>query len=275
MSSKESPSREPINGDLAEPPPSDLSEYTWNDSETERYEPSDGASRGASGETRAGQGVGDDIGQFVDTLIQTQLMPEVEVRALSAKIFPDGALAGVDRLADELVRLGKLTPYQAAAVRQGKTKGLLIGDYVVLEKIGAGGMGLVLKARHRQRERVVALKLLPPSFSRDRAAVIRFRREAATAAKFRHPNIVSAIEAGETHGLLFLVMEFVSGRDLSRTVKEKGPLSFAQTIECIIQAARGLQEAHDHGIIHRDIKPANLLLDSTGTVKVLDLGLAA
>ena len=64
-----------------------------------------------------------------------------------------------------------------------------------------------------------------------------------------------------------------SGRDLSRTVKEKGPLSFAQTIDCIIQAARGLQEAHDHGIVHRDIKPANLLLDSTGTVKVLDLGL--
>ena len=91
-------------------------------------------------------------------------MPEVEVRALSAKIFPDGALAGVDRLADELVRLGKLTPYQAAAVRQGKTKGLLIGDYVVLEKIGAGGMGLVLKARHRQRERVVALEFAAAVF---------------------------------------------------------------------------------------------------------------
>ena len=102
----------------------------------------------------------------------------------------------------------------------------------------------------------------------------RFRREATAVAKFRHPNIVSAIDAGETHGLLFLVMEFVDGRDLSRTVKEKGPLSVAQTIDCIIQAARGLQEAHDHGIVHRDIKPANLLLDTSGTVKVLDLGLA-
>ncbi len=104
--------------------------------------------------------------------------------------------------------------------------------------------------------------------------MIRFRREAAAVAKFRHPNIVAAIESGETHGLLFLVMEFVNGRDLSRTVKEKGPLSVVQTIDCIIQAARGLQEAHDHGIVHRDIKPANLLLDPTGTVKVLDLGLA-
>ena len=104
--------------------------------------------------------------------------------------------------------------------------------------------------------------------------MIRFRREAAAVAKFRHPNIVSAIDSGETHGLLFLVMEFVNGRDLAKTVKEKGPLSVTQTIDCIIQAARGLQEAHDHGIVHRDIKPANLLLDPSGTVKVLDLGLA-
>ncbi len=180
----------------------------------------------------------------------------------------------MDPFAAELIRLGKLTPYQAAAIRQGKTKGLSIGEYIVLDKIGSGGMGLVFKARHRQLARIVALKLLPPSFSRDRAAVIRFRREAAAAAKFRHRNIVAAIDAGETHGLLFLVMEFVEGRDLSRTVKEKGPLSVEQAIDCIIQATRGLQEAHDHGIVHRDIKPANLLLDPTGTVKVLDLGLA-
>ena len=104
--------------------------------------------------------------------------------------------------------------------------------------------------------------------------MIRFRREAAAVARFRHPNIVSAIEAGETHGLLFLVMEFVEGRDLSRTVREKGPLSVDRTIDVIIQAARGLREAHNHGIVHRDIKPANLLVDASGTVKVLDLGLA-
>ncbi len=274
MLSKESPSRDPIDGDLAESPPSDLSEYTWNDSETERYEPGDAGSREASAGSRSEQSAGDGIDRFVDTLIQTCLMPEGEIRLLSAQLFPGGVQQDVERLAGELIRLGKLTTYQAAAIRQGKTKGLLIGDYIVLDKIGSGGMGLVLKARHRERPRVVALKLLPPSFSRDRAAVIRFRREAAAAAKFRHANIVSAIEAGETNGLLFLVMEFVSGRDLSKTVKEKGPMSFAQTIDCIIQAARGLQEAHDHGIIHRDIKPANLLLDSAGTVKVLDLGLA-
>src|SRR5262249_4779521 len=107
-----------------------------------------------------------------------------------------------------------------------------------------------------------------------RAGVMRCRREAAAVARFRHPNLVSAIDSGETHGLLFLVMEFVNGRDLSQTVKEKGPLPVGQAIDCVIQAARGMQEAHEHGIIHRDIKPANLLLDASGTVKVLDLGLA-
>ena len=274
MSPQESPTRDPTEGVLSETPPSDLSEYTWDDSETERHEPHSVESRGERASVVSDRPVVDDIGRFVDTLIQTGLVPEAEVRRLSARFFSGDNDRAVEPFAAELIRAGKLTPYQAAAIRQGKTKGLSIGDYIVLDKIGSGGMGLVLKARHRQRTRIVALKLLPPSFSRDRAAVIRFRREASAVAKFRHPNIVAAIDSGETHGLLYLVMEFVNGRDLARTVKEKGPLSIPQTIDCIIQAARGLQEAHDHGIVHRDIKPANLLLDPSGTVKVLDLGLA-
>jgi len=274
MPSSQPPSRDPIDGELTEPPPSDLSEYTWDDTETECLDPGAGETRGAVAHARSVAAVGEDFGRFVETVIETRLIEAPEIHAVAARLFPGGKRGGVEPLAAELIRLGKLTPYQAAAIRQGKTKGLVIGDYIVLSKIGSGGMGLVLKARHRRRDGTVALKLLPPSVSRDRAAVIRFRREAAAVAKFRHRNLVSAIDSGETHGLLFLVMEFVQGRDLSRIVKEKGTLSVAQAIDCIIQAARGLQEAHDHGIIHRDIKPANLLLDSAGTVKVLDLGLA-
>jgi eukaryotic-like serine/threonine-protein kinase len=274
MSPQESPTRDPTDGLLAETPPSDLSEYTWDDSETERFEPQAGLSRGEAGGVASERSIVLDVDRFVATLTRTGLVAEGEIRAVCARLFPGSQSRAVEPLIAELIRAGKLTPYQAAAIRQGKTKGLSIGDYIVLDKIGSGGMGLVFKARHRQRTRIVALKLLPPSFSRDRAAVIRFRREASAVAKFRHPNIVAAIDSGETHGLLYLVMEFVSGRDLARTVKEKGPMSVAQTIDCIIQAARGLQEAHDHGIVHRDIKPANLLLDSSGTIKVLDLGLA-
>src|SRR5271166_4502241 len=199
-----SPGLEPIEGTLEEPPPSDLSEYTWDDSETERFEPGGAERRGQSGLVAKERAIGDDIGQFVELIIQTRLVEDPEIRAISERIFPQGKPRSVDPLAVELIRLGKLTPYQAAAIRQGKTRGLLIGKYIVLDKIGSGGMGLVFKARERQLQKVVALKLLPPSFSRDRAAVIRFRREATAVAKFRHPNIVAAIDAGETHGLLFL-----------------------------------------------------------------------
>src|SRR5204863_231749 len=144
-------------------------------------------------------------------------------------------------------------------VRQGKARGLVIGDYVVLEKLGAGGMGMVFKARDRRDTRVVALKLLPPSYAKSREAVGRFRREAEAATKLKHPNVVAALEAGEAGGLLFLAMEYVAGQDLARLVKARGPLPVARAVDCALQAARGLDAAHRLGIVHRDIKPANLL----------------
>jgi serine/threonine protein kinase len=261
-------------GEVTAAPPSDLSDYTWDDSDQESRK---SALLGDEGELADGTALrsrSEEFRGFFDGLVLSRFVAEGELRTLCTRLFPDGTPADSHRLSAELVRLGKLTRYQAAAIRQGKTKGLFIGDYVVRDKVGSGGMGIVFRARHRQGSRDVALKLLPPSFSRDRAAVSRFRREAGVVAKLRHPNIVQAMEAGETNGLLFLVMELVDGRDLSRTVKEKGPLTTVQAIDCLIQAARGLEEAHGHGIIHRDIKPANLLLDRSGAVKILDLGLA-
>ena len=190
-------SRDPIDGDLAEPPPSDLSEYTWDDSDTERVR---AAARSSLAERahalgRNRRSATTSTGSS-HVLIQTRLVPEPRSARFWRGLLPTATAGAWIRLAAELIRLGKLTPYQAAAIRQGKTKGLLIGDYIVLDKIGSGGMGLVFKARHRQLERIVALKLLPPSFSRDRAAVIRFRREAAAVAKFRHPNIVCGHRGG-------------------------------------------------------------------------------
>ncbi len=169
---------------------------------------------------------------------------------------------------------GKLTPYQAAAIYQKKSRGLLIGNYVILDKLGQGGMGVVFKARHRRLGRVGALKILPPSFARDRQAVMRFRREVEAAGRLKHPNVVAAVDADEDRGVHFLVMEFVEGRDLDHVVRERGPMPVSQALDCLIQAARGLEAAHAQGIVHRDIKPANLMLDSAGTVRVLDLGLA-
>ena len=271
----ESPIQDPLEGELTEPPPSDLSDYACDESATQIWKP------GQPEERATGGGLGRhtepatmDAGQLAGLLVQNDLVGDSEIRAARSQIAAAGQPLIFDRLAEELVRRGKLTRYQVAALHQGKIKGLVVGNYIVLDKIGAGGMGLVLKAQHRQLQRIVALKLLPPSISRDRAAVIRFRREATAVAKLRHPNIVSALDAGETHGLLFLVMEYVEGKDLARFVRESGPLPVMQAIDSVIQAARGLEQAHAHGIVHRDIKPANLLLDRSGTVKVLDLGLA-
>jgi serine/threonine protein kinase/Leucine-rich repeat (LRR) protein len=123
-------------------------------------------------------------------------------------------------------------------------------------------------------ERVVAIKMLPTATMKDAAATARFQREVVAAAKLSHPNIVAAHDADEANGVHFLVMEYAEGSDLSALVKKNGPLPVAKAVNYILQAARGLEFAHKHGVVHRDIKPANLLLSSEGTVKILDMGLA-
>jgi serine/threonine protein kinase len=196
---------------------------------------------------------------------------ELVGRLAAGKGAPD-----VARVAHEMVGTKALTPYQAAALYQGKGRGLLIGPYLVLDRIGKGGMGMVFKAVHREHRAVVALKVLPPSFPRGNRAVLeRFRIEAESLARLRHPNIVRCLEpVKEVDGVYYLVMEYVEGRDLRVLVEKLGRLSVAQAIECLLQTARGLQSAHTWQIIHRDIKPANLMLDCSNTVRVLDFGLA-
>lgn len=212
--------------------------------------------------------------QFVENLAGSGLMSAEEISAFRASLTPERRPGDAQGLARALVRAGKLTKYQASGVYQGKTKALVFGKYVILERIGAGGMGQVLKARHRAMDRIVALKVLPPKLTNTPQAVERFRREVKAAALLNHPNIVTAYDASEHEGLHYLVMEYVEGGDLGALVKQNGPLQVDQAIDVIFQAARGLQHAHAEGIIHRDIKPANLLLDDHGTVKILDMGLA-
>jgi serine/threonine protein kinase len=180
----------------------------------------------------------------------------------------------VQGLARWLVRREKLTAFQAQQAYAGRAKTLVLGNYVVLDKLGQGGMGAVYKARHKVMKRVVALKVLSPDLTKTDEAVQRFQREVEAAAHLEHPNIIVAHDAdcvGKTH---FLVMQYVDGSDLSHLVKEKGPLPVDKGVNVILQAARGLEYAHGRGIVHRDIKPANLLLDREGVLKILDMGLA-
>ncbi|MFI4849482.1 MAG: protein kinase [Gimesia chilikensis] len=173
-----------------------------------------------------------------------------------------------------LVKHNKVTRLQAQMVYQGQGDKLRFGNYVIQDKIGSGGMGDVYLARHRRMQREVALKLLPTAMAEDQNVIRRFQREVHAAAKLSHPNIVTAHDADEVDGTHYLVMEYVSGTDLSALVKQQGVLPVGQALDYILQAARGLEYAHQAGIIHRDIKPSNMLLDDNGTIKILDMGLA-
>jgi serine/threonine protein kinase len=171
-------------------------------------------------------------------------------------------------------RASHLTKFQAQEIYSGRAKSLILGNYTILDKIGAGGMGQVFKAEHRRMKRIVAIKMLPKAVTKDASAVARFQREVEAAARLRHSNIVAADDADEANGVHFLVMEYVEGSDLSALVRKHGPLSAAKAVNYILQAARGLEYAHKNHVVHRDIKPANLLLSAEGTVKILDMGLA-
>jgi serine/threonine protein kinase len=207
-------------------------------------------------------------------LAEAGLVGAEEFRAFLGTFSVEDRPQTVESLARALVRAGRLTRYQAAAIYQGKARALRIGPYSLLDKLGSGGMGMVFKARRVESGPEFALKLLPPSASKREYSVRRFRREAEIMAVLDHPNLVSAREIGEYQGVHYLIMDYVKGLDLQRLVSSKGPYRVAKAVDLILQAARGLAAAHERGIVHRDIKPANLMLDAQGVVRVLDLGLA-
>jgi serine/threonine protein kinase len=178
------------------------------------------------------------------------------------------------QVAGFLLERGFVTSFQAAAIEQGEPQRLLLGEYVLIEPIGRGGMGQVYKARHRRMDRIVALKILRPDVVATTDAVKRFHREVRAAARLEHPNVVAAYDAGQSGETHFLVMQYVAGSDLASILRKRGPLPLGESISYMLQAARGLAYAHGEGVIHRDIKPSNMLVDGAGTLKVLDLGLA-
>jgi serine/threonine protein kinase len=183
-------------------------------------------------------------------------------------------------LARQLLHRGWLTPYQINQVLSGHAPELLLGSYLLLERLGEGGMGQVYKARHQNLGRTVALKVIRKERTADLVAVSRFRREIQAVSRLSHPNIVLALDADEVAGTVFFVMEYVEGTDLKEQVRRQGPLPVALACEYLRQAALGLDHMASNGLVHRDIKPSNLLVTHVagappaGQVKILDLGLA-
>ena len=214
------------------------------------------------------------LDEFIRSLSECGLMAAEEVREFIDAFPHDIRPATAEQLAREMVGNGRLSKFQAQAVYQRKSLILVMGNYVLQERIGRGGMGEVFKAKHQKMDRIVALKILSPAAMKSPGAVKRFQREAKAAAKLTHPNIVTAHDAGEDHGMHFLVTEYVDGENLAAIVRQYGAVSLGKAVDYTLQAARGLEYAHSNGVIHRDIKPSNLLLDKQGTVKILDMGIA-
>lgn len=208
---------------------------------------------------------------FLDLVIKSGVLEksalEDYVRTLASS--PESPQEWADRLLTD----GLLTPFQAKHMLAGRYKGLVLGQYKLLEQVGKGGSGVVFLAEHTRLRRRVALKTLPADRARDYEVLERFYREARAVAGLDHPNIVRAHDANHTGNLHYLVMEYVDGLSLQAYIQKYGAITYPQAAQYIAQAASGLQHAYENGMVHRDIKPANLLLDKTGTLKILDMGL--
>jgi serine/threonine-protein kinase len=152
--------------------------------------------------------------------------------------------------------------------------GRIVGNYKIAEKIGEGGMGSVYRAVDLMLERDVALKAIRPELSREPQIAERFRSEARALARVSHPAIANVYTFFYEEDELFLAMEYVRGRTLSRVLQDEGALPWRRAVPMIASAMEGIEQAHRTGIVHRDLKPDNLMLTEAGTLKVMDFGIA-
>jgi eukaryotic-like serine/threonine-protein kinase len=148
-----------------------------------------------------------------------------------------------------------------------------IGNYDLLEKVAEGGMGSIYKGRHRETGQIVALKVMPTHMAGNAVLLKRFEQEFRAASLLDHPNIVRALDYGDTGSSPYLVMEFVDGESIGQKLEREGRMSETESIKIIAQAAQGLHRAHKLGMIHRDVKPDNIMIMPDGTAKLADLGL--
>ncbi len=209
--------------------------------------------------------------QYLELLAKSGLLTKKELdqsRELAKKS------ASCKMLARRLIAKGLLTRWQATQLLVGWYR-LQLGKYTLSDQIGRGELGRVFLAEHRQMGRQVAIKTLSRRFTRKPEVVERFLADAREVAALDHRNILHVYDIDQDGDQYFLVTEYVDGEDLRRIVENRGPLPSELTVEYIRQAATALGYAHQLGMLHRDVRPANLMVDGSGTVKVLGLGVGA
>jgi serine/threonine protein kinase len=216
------------------------------------------------------------VEEFLDLVERSGLLDGQKLGAYLQQLRATSGIPGRPNwLAGYLVRDRLLTCFQAEQLLLGKWHRFSIGKYQVLERLGSGWYCSVYLCLDPLSRRRVAVKVLPTAKADDPSSLERFYREARALAALDHPNIVRAYDIDLDDTLHFLVMEYVDGSSLQEIVKRSGPLDPVRAAHYICQSALGLQHAHEAaGLVHRDIKPGNILVDRSGTVKVLDMGLA-
>jgi serine/threonine protein kinase len=216
-----------------------------------------------------------------ELLDSSMILPEQWASLSPAKRDLLNQACEAKKLLEQLVAESLLTKYQSTRIRASKSFGLILGNYRILDRIGAGGMGVVYRAEHVRMRRLVAIKVLSLVDDEDTQLALRFFSEMRAVARLQHPNIVTAIDAGEARSadpdapvLYYFVMEFCEGIDLEGLVSRHGPMAPARACDLIYQVASALAEAHKQELVHRDIKPSNILITPEDQAKLLDFGLA-
>jgi len=183
----------------------------------------------------------------------------------------------VPSITDVAVEKGYLTRAQAERLQsdqeQFEEKHEIAG-YKLEEKLGAGSMGTVYRARQLSLDRQVAIKILSPHLARKKDYIERFLKEARAVAKLNHPNVISGIDVGEEGGIRYFVMEYASGMTVGQLLQRGGAMDESRVLRVALQIARALEHAHEAGLVHRDVKPDNILLTKDHIAKLCDLGLA-
>src|SRR5262249_21458548 len=165
----------------------------------------------------------------------------------------------------------KTIPVSPASMSSGQVLG---GRYEIMQLLGEGGMGAVYKARDRELDRFVALKVIRPELAGNRQVLQRFKQELILARQVTHKNVIRIFDLGEAEGIKFITMEFIEGQDLKTFLTEKGALAPAGAVGIIRQVCQALSAAHEEGVVHRDLKPQNIMIDKQGKVSVMDFGIA-
>jgi serine/threonine protein kinase len=211
---------------------------------------------------------------FLKKVLRSGLL-NVEQLQSALRAVPKQFREAPQDLAGQLIKLGKLSRFQAKKLLEGATVGLMLGPYQLRAPIGKGGMGFVFLARDTRTGEDRAIKVLPPKKAREEERYLaRFQREMELSQRVRHPHVALTYEVGVAQNVYYIALEYIPGESLHRVIRRDGVLSVPRAARLFTEVCAGLEHAHSQGLVHRDLKPSNIMVTPNRHAKILDLGLA-